>query len=641
MNFKATGNTYTLSVGNTQISNISAVCVWRYPGEEWKVEKAGFCAINESEKGVSLDYSFTCMDAKIDIEYGDEEVRYSGNITHRGGKAVELARFHVLEGDMANDFSFRAYQSVTGSTVVYTNADQLKPFRIHHEEMWQSWAEYWLRLEEPYHDEPNWAVAGDIGHFFNKKNEFSIGFYAPGSAAGEVGYKTQCEGDSTVYGAVLLDNILFEEGDERVLEKCAIIHNGGNAAFDRWADLCTEMAKPRESKPYLGYCSWYLKFSNIEEGDIIQAANEYADLTNVNIPVVLQIDDGFQLMSGTFDRPNKKFESTYTKLPGMISEKGLVPGLWLAPLPVWCEHPMIKEDPTMVQRAADGSYPIKFCNWNWSDPTVENPTSYFLDPGHPKVKDHIYKMVKDAVNAGWKYLKIDFTYCISERRAAYDRKHTVFEQHRDIWRIAREAAGEDIIICACICGLFRHSIGYADTQRIGGDVTANVDSFKRSLPDCITRASTGGKWWTADTDVFYMRSVDGLGLEQKWIWTGTVGAIGSVFLTSDFVTQWGEEELERIRYYWKDDGVAPPEKIKTVQAEDNSITAIYVKNKFCERVLVYNWEDKDAEITADISSFGLKGQPKAAFPNDISVKYNDGKLTCSSLKPFSMRIIEF
>ncbi len=632
---------YTLEIGSAKIKNAAAVCVFRYVGEDWQIEKQGFSAIEKTECGAKLIYDFSCMKAELALCAKGDELQISGKIIHSGTKPVELARFNVLEGDIANDFSLRAYQSVTGSTAVYTNADELKPFRIHHEEMWQSWAEFWLRLEEPYHDTPNWAVAGDIGHFFNKNDEFSIGFYAPGTAAGEIGYKTCCEGDSQVYASVLLDNILFEAGEERILEKCAIINKRGNDAFDRWADLCTEMAAPRVSKPYLGYCSWYQKFASINEDEYIRAIDDLETWTDVNIPVVNELDDGFQLMAGTFDIPNKKFEKTFADLPKMIEAKGQIPGLWLAPLPIWCNHPIVKEHPDMVQRAADGSYPIKFVNWGWCEPELEGGTSYFLDPGHPKVKEHIYNMVKHAVDTGWKYLKIDFTYCISERRVAYDRKHTVFEQHRDIWRIAREAAGEDTIICACICGLFRHSIGYADTQRIGGDVTADVASFKRSLPDCITRASTGGKWWTADTDVFYMRETNNLGLEQRWIWTGTVGAIGSVFLTSDYASQWDAESVERIKYFWRDNGVTPPEKIKMVFAEDNSITAVYVKNKYGIRVLVYNWADADADIACDISEFGIEGQPKGAFPADISVAYDKGVLKCGKLKPFSMRIVEF
>lgn len=632
---------YTIAFASMQLEEIRAAVVWRYPGAEWVREHCGFVSTETIEKGWLLRYSFSCLEAEIRIQVEGNEAKYSGVLRHKGSRAVELARFHLFEGLLDAGFSFRSYQSVTGNTRVYTDDDAILPYTEEFEALWQSYGEYWLRLEEPVHGEPNWAVSGDVGHFFRGNAGFTIGFYAPGTAAGEIAMRTQTGGKSPIYGAVLLDNILFEPGEERILEKAAVIEAAAGLGFSRWADLCTEMAKPRLSQPYLGFCSWYQKFSAIDENEFQMASEEFSALTDTNIPVVVQLDDGYQAMPGDWNQPNSKFAKSFQKLPEILRERGELPGLWIAPTAIWSGHPLVQEHPDAIQHCADGSAPIRFCNWGWCDPENTQGTTYFLEPGHPVTEEMIRKTVADAVAAGWKYLKIDFTYCISERRLAYDRKHTVFELHRDLYRIAREAAGEDIVICACICGLYRHAIGYADTQRIGGDVTADVESFRRSLADCVTRASVGGKWWTADTDVFYMRDMETMNLEQEWIWTGTVGAVGSVFLTSDSPSQWSAEALRRVRYFWRDGGIAPPEKIVLQYGTDGTISAVYVKNRYGRRVLVYNWKNQSAEVCVDLDEFGLEGTPDEIFPDGISCRSEGALLRCVGLPPESMRILEY
>lgn len=632
---------YAIEFDTARLEKLKATAVWRYPGAEWVVEQRGFSSAEATEMGWVLRYPFSCLEAEIRIESEGNEARYSGVLRHKGVSTVELARFHLFEGVLDAGFSFRSYQSVTGNTRVYTDHDPILPYTEEFEALWQSYGEYWLRLEEPIHGQPNWAVSGDVGHFFRGNDGFTIGFYAPGTAAGEIAMRTQTAGKSPIYGAVLLDNILFEPGEERVLEKAAIIEAAAGPGFSRWADLCTEMAKPRLARPYLGFCSWYQKFAAIDETEFQKAAEEFAPLTDTDIPVVVQLDDGYQAMPGEWNRPNSRFSETFQKLPEMLQGRGEMPGLWIAPTTIWSGHPLVREHPDAIQRCADGSVPIRFYNWGWCDPENPQGTTYFLEPGHPVTDEMIRKTVADAVAAGWRYLKIDFTYCISERRVAYDRKRTVFELHRDLYRIAREAAGEDVIICACVCGLYRHAIGYADTQRIGGDVTADVESFRRSLADCVTRASVGGKWWTADADVFYMREMNTLNLEQEWIWTGTVGAVGSVFLTSDLPSQWSPEALRRVRYFWRNAGTAPPEEILLQYGVDGVICAVYVRNRYGKRVLVYNWKDRPAEVCVDLRAFGLEGKPDGIFPDDISCRGEGTLLQCVGLPPESMRILEY
>jgi acetyl esterase len=95
----------------------------------------------------------------------------------------------------------------------------------------------------------------------------------------------------------------------------------------------------------------------------------------------------------------------------------------------------------------DGQPAVSFSNWGWCDDEgyrwgdTLSPT-YYLDPDHPGAQAFMAEIVRDAVRAGWRYLKLDFTYGLSTARQAVNRSRTSMETLREMYRLFREAAGQ-------------------------------------------------------------------------------------------------------------------------------------------------------------------------------------------------------
>ena len=642
MNIKRINDTFNIELSKYTIYDIAPVLVWRYEGQDWNKERALPKTVIQIKNGYQIAYSFECLDAEITILTEDNRMTFSGKILNNKNLSVELARFNIFEGKISGDeWNFKAFAYGGGPSKVFKSTDTVPPLKQYLEELWKSYEVSWERLDDLYHMEPNWASSCDVACIDKLDEQITLGFYSPNAAFGEIGFRTCMESDSSIYAAVMLDNILFEHGDERLLESVALINGDLTLGIKDWIELCARDMNPRKSDPYMGFCSWYQGYCWIDSNFIRRAITEYKDMSLNTTKVLVQLDDAFQKYPGSWSEPNSRFEDGFKEFPKMITDNGCVPGLWLAPTAIWTSHPFAIANPDALQKKADGSPAITFNNWSWCTDKDDVNTTTYLELGHPKVDEFIKNIIKDAVADGWKYLKIDFTYAISTVRVAYQRKKTTYELLRDLYLLIREAAGEDIIICACVGGLFRYTIGVVDTQRIGGDVLPNIKSIRQGLSDCILRAMVGGKWFTVDTDVFYMRKGTELSFEESWIWTGTVGILGSVFITSDFPTQWSEEERARVDYFWRDGGVVIPNIIKTVQEENGDVLALYVKSDDYLRVCVYNWNDFTSDIVIDISSFGIDGQPKRAFPDDVKAITENGFLNCKAMLAHSMRIIEF
>jgi hypothetical protein len=226
-------------------------------------------------------------------------------------------------------------------------------------------------------------------------------------------------------------------------------------------------------------------------------------------------------MPGNWE-PNDRFKCL-NEIPDRIRKTGAIPGIWLAPTAIYETHPYVTERRDCVQRLPDGRTAVVFSNWEWSKDNVPPYEGYkgltwFLDPDHPESKAYIYDLIHSFSKRGWKYFKFDFTHALSTMRVKYDRKKTRFETQRDLYKLIREAAGEDAIICACIGGNFRYPVGIADTVRSGGDTGWDYDCVKSAISDIAIRVFTHGVWWLTDPDVYYMRNVKSeLNLEESWM----------------------------------------------------------------------------------------------------------------------------
>jgi hypothetical protein len=220
-----------------------------------------------------------------------------------------------------------------------------------------------------------------------------------------------------------------------------------------------------------------------------------------------------------------------------IKEAGFTPGIYLVPTAVQEESPVYLEHKDWIQRMPDGTPSVFFGNWGGK--------SYFLDTTIPEVKEYISGLVKRQVHEwGFKYIKFDFLYPITPGAVYYDPKKTSFQMLRELYRIFREAAGDDVYILACEGTPSRYAVGFADACRIGPDCGNTWNSMQDAMYCTILSLCINKKWFVNDPDVIYMREKNcGMSFEERRL-SATITALnGGLTLTSDLPSEWDTEGM--------------------------------------------------------------------------------------------------
>jgi hypothetical protein len=591
-----------------------------------------------SDKETKLSCKLGPVDATILIkELDDHILEFSGAIKNISFKTIELARFHYLHGSV-NDPKANFAGNIPWSFKVVKKTDTLSAPRADFQKSWKSMGVDWLQLSTPIHDEANWATSLDFGVFGESLStpDWFFGFTGPGTAFGEIGFKTQVE-PSPFFAGVLLDNIILEPDSVRILEKF-IIHAGDwQEGMAYWVKRTAGELNARSQTNLLtGYCSWYQRGWDVNMAVILKANYEFADLPLPPGGRTIQTDAGWQQSAGDW-KPNSKFQKGWKELPQLISGKGSIPGLWISPTAIDPDHPIHKSHPEMLQRLSNGDIPIYFPDWG-----------HFLEIDRPDCREFINKFMKEKVDEGWRYFKVDFMYPLSTARVAYDRKKTSFQSYRDFCKLLRESCGPDILINTCIGSIDRYPIGYVNIDRIGGDIGSDWKTVQSNLRDLLSRACTNGNWWQADPDVFYMRKENSsLNDEENFLLTGSVYLIGGTFLSSDFPSQWSPESRKIVDSLWTSSGLRIPERHFVDYGDNNSIKAYMVSFNDSKapghKLGIYNWSDKAETVSVSLEELRLKPDLNwnaTLFIHTNKVSLLRNSITIENMPPHSLRIVE-
>jgi hypothetical protein len=467
--------------GQTLFSSCLPELIWWEDGaENWT--RSAPCGVEPAKTAADfrLTAAFGPVSAQILIRREKDGWQFEGSLRNLSKVPVQLARFSYLRGKLCGRPDFYAMSRLTMGSVQCRAADSVESgAEFLGEKTWGSWGVAWKRLNDPVYAEKDWMSATDVGCCLFGDFVLTLGFTGPGTAFGEVGYGMG-RPEPLLYASVLLDNILLEPGDCRVLEHMTLTADKDlRAGLKRWALRCAdELGSRPRSHALTGYCSWYQEYSGVKPETFAQAIRDFSGLPAAEGGKTVQLDDGFQRMPGDW-RPNSRFASCWDSLPREIAEAGAIPGMWLAPHAIYSGHDMVQRGGGCVQRMADGSPAVTFSNWGWCAEEADSShkgdgKTWFLDPDHPEAKEMMTNIIRKAVADGWRYLKIDFTYAVSTARAAFDRKKTSFETLRDMYRLFREAAGENVLISSCTGGNTRYSLGYVDISRTGGRYHAEL-----------------------------------------------------------------------------------------------------------------------------------------------------------------------
>ena len=349
------------------------------------------------------------------------------------------------------------------------------------------------------------------------------------------------EGVVTLVAEAFLGGAVLAPGEARQLHP-VVVERGDRAPelLAGWAAAVGAAGGARTTSPYqVGWCSWYQWFSAITE-DVLR---ENLALASAWPFEVFQLDDGYQHAIGDWERTDASFPSGIEAVAEKIAAAGRTPGLWLAPFLAAPGSDTAAAHPDWVVRHTSGRPLVGMVNEHWGGHV------HVLDTTRPEVLAHLEATAAALVDAGYPYLKLDFTYAPSVGGRYADPSQTPAQRVRAGMEAIRRGAGEQTFLLGCGLPLGA-GVGVVDGMRIGADVAPhwelrpgqyapggyaeNEPATVNALRNTLTRSFLHRRLWLNDPDCLMLRTAEtGLTPAEAHAWALTVGASGGMALVSD------------------------------------------------------------------------------------------------------------
>ena len=293
-----------------------------------------------------------------------------------------------------------------------------------------------------------------------------------------------------------------------------------------------------DSKKIFGYTSWYNYYQNINENIILrdlQSIDERFDL--------FQIDDGYETFVGDWlDVDKEKFPNGLEGIVKEAHQKGLMAGLWLAPLVAEEKSVLYQTRKDLFKKESNGE--IIKCGGNWSG-------FYALDLDNAEARDYIKKCLEHYMEMGFDFFKLDFLY--STNLGLYDGRSRAMVTS-DTYEFLREVL-KDKLILGCGANMMQ-AYKQFDYMRVGPDMSLKFDdvwymrhlhreriSTKLTVQNTMTRFIFDGHLFGNDPDVFLLRNENNfLSEDQKYALLMINALYGSVFMASDNFADYDEKK---------------------------------------------------------------------------------------------------
>ncbi|MFL6204334.1 MAG: glycoside hydrolase family 36 protein [Acidimicrobiales bacterium] len=348
-----------------------------------------------------------------------------------------------------------------------------------------------------------------------------------------------------------LGGAVLQPGERRELHAVSLADGETDPSplLEAWAGELGAAAAARTTAPYqVGWCSWYQYFHAVTEADV-RANLALADDWPFD---VFQVDDGFQAAIGDWSSTNERFPSELDVLAGAIRAAGRTPGIWIAPFVAEPSSAVARGHPDWPAiHPATGAPLVGMVNPGWGGAV------HVLDTTRPEVLAHLERTAGALVEAGFPYLKLDFTYAPSLPGRYADPSRTPAQRVRAGYDAIRRGAGEGAFLLGCGAPI-GSCVGAVDGMRIGADVApwwhvqpdqhrpaghaggepATVNAWRNTL----SRSFLHRRLWLNDPDCLMLRTErTQLVPEQLRAWALAVGASGGMALVSDDLALLGAE----------------------------------------------------------------------------------------------------
>lgn len=320
------------------------------------------------------------------------------------------------------------------------------------------------------------------------------------------------------------------------------------ALLAAWATRVGAAEGARNRAPFtVGWCSWYHWFDQISEPALRDNVARTGDWPFD----VFQLDDGYQAAIGDWTILRDTFTSSLDGIADAIRATGTTAGLWLAPFLASPDSEYARRHPDHFARAEDGDPLFAMFNPIWGG------FVWGLDPTNPATVASLTDLGRTVRDAGYDYVKLDFTFSPNVPGVYHDPTRTPAERVRAGYDAFRAGFGDDGFVLGCGAPLGA-AVGAVEAMRIGPDVAPSWEvqdhrstpagyefgspATRHALEATRARQFMHRRFWVNDPDCVMLRTTDtDLTPEQSRTWAHAVGDSGGMVIVSDDLALLGPE----------------------------------------------------------------------------------------------------
>jgi alpha-galactosidase len=292
----------------------------------------------------------------------------------------------------------------------------------------------------------------------------------------------------------------------------------------------------RSDLPHTGWATWTVVYEDLDEDFVRTSLAAMPEELHL-----VQLDDGWQKAWGDWS-PNERFPG-WDSLASDIAAAGHQPGLWMAPF--YVERELLYEDhPDWFVHDEDGQ-PLSYSNFGDHDYLV-------LDVTHTEAAAHFQQNLRDRVDEGWTYFKLDFLYAGMQEGVRHQPMSGA-QAYARAMELTREALGDEAFFLACGAPMLP-SLGTADGFRTGADIAfafspdGQPGYLRWQGRATAARAWQNGTWWWIDADQIILRApiepsgalVAGLVSGGAWIFGDAVEDLDARFVDPELLALLGQ-----------------------------------------------------------------------------------------------------
>lgn len=322
-------------------------------------------------------------------------------------------------------------------------------------------------------------------------------------ADGGTVFKTYIAADDNrmrIIQGVTGDAINLGPGERRRLDGLFMVLGDVVAGLDAYARRVAALHPPmtRRRAPLGGWGSWNLYYDKVTAPALRE---EMAWAKDHLVPLKLTdflLDDGYEPHWGRWEA-SATFGADLTTLSAEQSALGLTPAVWVAPIYVNVDDPVVAEHPEWFLRTFAGQLRV-FTQFN-------GPRFATLDASHPDARAFVVNQLEALWSMGYRTFKLDFLYA-GAIEGVRQQRMTALESYQLWMKTLREALPEAHLLG---CGAPQlPSVGWVDSMRTGPDIayvmaaTPRYAFYAAQARQSALRSFTDA-WWALDPDVVLLR----------------------------------------------------------------------------------------------------------------------------------------